>query len=229
MKYIVAGHGGGNDKGAIANGTTEAAVNEEVLKQLISDYPGTFEAVPFGLVLEDKIRWLQVRVKEGDEVLSLHMNAASPGAHGAEVYYLEGNKSARAYAEQYCEMYCEHTGLWNRGAKADSTTRHKRLGIIRDTKARNRAFLLEMGFLTNAEDLEAVQRKAVKAIAKMFELYDENNMEKPIELADWEKEAMEFGESSKVMTGGRPRDTVTRVEVAEVARKLYVYMLNKLR
>lgn len=55
--------------------------------------------------------------------------------------------------------------------KGDTTTRHGRLGAIRDNKVFS--LLVELGFITNASDLKTVKEKAadgiVAGIVAMFQ------------------------------------------------------------
>lgn len=48
-----------------------------------------------------------------------------------------------------------------------------------------------------------------------------------VELEDWEKEAIKFVQDTDISKGDRPRDTMTRVEGFALARKLYLYIINK--
>jgi len=223
MIYIVAGHGAG-DPGAVANRTTEADVAERITSQLIKKYPKQLARVPSGKTLRNKIRWINSNLSSNDKLISLHMNAAgSDQAHGAEIYYYGGDEQSKDEATRMLGVYCKETGLWNRGAKTDFSTRHGRLGIVRDTKPW--AFLIELSFITNREDLNIALSKGADGVAEMLQLNNIIMEEK--KLAEWEQQAMEFGEDTGVMTGGRPHEAITRVEVAEVSRKLYAYILNK--
>ena len=55
----------------------------------------------------------------------------------------------------------------NKGSKEDSESQHKRLGIIRETKAE--AFLIEMGFITNPDDYAKVTNFGIQALIECAE------------------------------------------------------------
>lgn len=222
MIYITAGHSS-TDPGAVANGTTEHTVVKGIAERLVQRNSKTLKLVPIGPGLRERIAWINTHTHKDDLLISLHMNSANPLAHGAEIFYQGGSESDKQEASRYIKIYSNKTELWNRGAKTDYSTRHGRLGIIRDTKPR--AFLIELGFISNMEDLVIVRNTAVAGLEAMLQLNNEPMKDR--QLAEWEEQAMKFGEESGIMTGGRPLDNITRVEVAEVCRKLYTFLLNK--
>lgn len=103
-------------------------------------------------------------------VLSLHMNKGAAGATGAEAIYLEGNAAGKKLAEGILKKYVEQTGLKSRGAKPDTATAVGSLAIMRVAKAKDPAIagnivLLEMGFVSEDDDVGTVRSKAAYAIA----------------------------------------------------------------
>ena len=157
MIYITAGHSD-TDPGAIANGTTEHTVVKDIAQRLVERNSKTTTLVPIGPSLKERIAWINTHTKEDDLLISLHMNSANALAHGTEMYYYGGRENDKQEAQRYINIFAQKTGLWDRGAKPDFSTRHKRLGIIRDT--RPRAFLIELGFISKSEELMMVQKEA---------------------------------------------------------------------
>lgn len=82
-------------------------------------------------------------------LISIHANAG--GGTGYECFYAEGfyKGATKALVDAVHKAYAV-SGLRDRGIKADTTTRHKRLGILRDTPMS--AVLIECGFVDNASD-----------------------------------------------------------------------------
>ena len=107
--------------------------------------------------------------------------------------------------------------------KPDSSTRHGRLGIIRDTKPT--AYLLELGFIQN--DLETVRQKAAIALAQGILKYLNKPLMTEIQLADWEKVALDYASKAIKFDTKEPRKAMTRVEVAETMRKFEAYIASK--
>ena len=164
--YLDAGHTQGKDPGAVALGTTEheevARLADQVMELL--HLPGWEVAiVPKGLLLPGKIAWINQHATEEDVLISLHMNSASPAARGVEVYYYGGSDGSRARGEELLGCLANSSPLRARGVKDDRGTRHKRLGIVRDT--RPWAFLVEYGFVTSKEDLDVVRTRGARDLA----------------------------------------------------------------
>lgn len=86
-----------------------------------------------------------------DLFLSIHHNAGPAQAHGVEAFVAEGDTRSRRIAEAMLCLISEH-GMSNRGVKWDSQSQYSRLRVLRDTHEHMPAVLLEIGFLTNAQD-----------------------------------------------------------------------------
>lgn len=167
---VDAGHTDQVDPGAVANNTTEhaevvlvgiALVN--TLKSLQEFKAYTIELVPTNLTLVEKVSWINARNGSGDYTVSLHLNsAATSTATGTETFYLGGNEESKAKSLTLQQGVVQYLGLADRGVKGDTENRHGRLAIIRDVKGWS--FLIELGFITNTGDLNAVRSKAANAV-----------------------------------------------------------------
>lgn len=171
--YLSAGHSGG-EVGAVANGTNEETECKRIVEEAIEicQKAGfkTVYKVPTDLKLASRINWINTNIPVGDTlVIDVHMNSASALAKGAEYYFFRGNDYAQRTASNQLKQWCKDTGIASRGIFPDTDTRHGRLGIIADTKPF--VLLLEMGFITNTDDLEKVRKKAARALANQAILF----------------------------------------------------------
>jgi hypothetical protein len=219
MKLLLSiGHGGG-DGGAVYNGTSEHREAQAVAQQalrLVEPFLSV-QIVPDG-TLAQRIKW--INQQSAELVVELHLNSGV-GASGAEVYYIDGT-SAKTPATQFSKVYSEATGLKDRGAKPDTATRHKRLGILRDT--RPLAFLIELGFIQT--DLGTIRTMGAIGVAKAC--LDFFKIPMPSEkLSEWEKQALEWAKEAIGFNQDNPRDPMTRVETAEALRKFFIFLKNE--
>lgn len=122
----------------------------------------TVWACPFTYDLPTKIKWANKVGKSSDLLIEVHMDSFAETSTGGTVYYLTESDLAKHWAEKMAVTLAMSTGLQNRGAKGDTTNRHGRLAIVRDTKPL--AFLLEMGFISNPEDMRRVREFGAQAI-----------------------------------------------------------------
>ena len=176
---LISGHNRANylppfarrDPGAVLYSNGKEITNEHYEAEKLV-YPAYEELIalgydvilcPFNKTLAQKTRWCNKNLTSRDFIVSVHLNASTnPIANGSELYYLDGHAPSRVRGTRLAAILCRTMGMRNRGRKADTRTRHGRLGIIRDTKANS--FLLEMGFLTNEEDLSKARNFGVQAI-----------------------------------------------------------------
>lgn len=133
--------------------------------------PGAVDGTNAALDIDDRANQIVDMADPETLVLSLHMNKGSQGATGAEVIYLDGNDEGKKLATAILENYVAHTKLKSRGVKPDTQTAVGSLAIMRRPKAKDPAIagnvvLLEMGFVSNDEDVVTVRQKAAYAIAK---------------------------------------------------------------
>ncbi len=154
------------DTGAVIEGDNEHDFAErlcipayEELKRL--DY--NVELCDFRYNLKQKIKYANNVLTDRDCIVSVHMNAArDERVTGSEVFYETGARRSNIYAKNIAKITSDTTGIKNRGHKPDIQSHHGYLGIIRNTVSYD--FLLELGFLTNPDDREQVEKYGVQAI-----------------------------------------------------------------
>ena len=152
------------DKGAIGNGTTEADVTKKIVDAIIlKGIPGfNITKVPEGLGINARNKWVNDRADHLQAYFEFHLDSATPAATGVTTFFVGGNTWAAGEATQYQIEYTRVTGLKGRGVKSDTEDRWGRLGAIRDIKIFG--LLMELGFISNPDDLRAVQTRGVDAI-----------------------------------------------------------------
>ena len=173
--FLDAGHGfgptGAVDDGAVGMNTTERAEVVALAVQLLPILAALpLRVIPIGvterLSLATKVKQvnaccLQNGWKSGDALLvSLHMNSGAPIARGLEGWYGTGKASGRALADILVNTLAETTGLPLRSKPLlpSNLDRLGRLAILDDTIPT--ACLLELGFVTNARDVLAMQARS---------------------------------------------------------------------
>lgn len=164
--FISAGHGGieqgGQDKGAVVNGTTEAQemilLRDQVVPELRSR---GFEilSVPDELSLTQTIGWINSRGRTGDVALELHADAYSnPNLRGATAFYIANNTERKQQADlMLLALIRRVPQLPNQGAKPDTATGLGRLSFCRETVIPS--LLMEVGFLSNPDDRYLIQNR----------------------------------------------------------------------
>jgi N-acetylmuramoyl-L-alanine amidase len=170
MILIIAGHGG-IDRGAIGiDGTTERDLVTSFAKKIQGKnikHIGVYEE----LSLIQKINKANDFSKE-DILISIHANSANPKAQGVEVWHHQTDSESKTLAQLVANQISNDTGLKNRGIKNEIKNKHKRLGILHDTKPTS--ILLELGFISNKRDLYVLknqQEKIANALIKAMEKY----------------------------------------------------------
>jgi N-acetylmuramoyl-L-alanine amidase len=109
--------------------------------------------------VELKQRGKAARQAHCDLFLSIHLNASlTCEAHGCEALVVEGDEASKRIAEPLLAVLVAN-GMHSRGVKCDNQGQHKSLRVLRDTYRSMPAVLLEMGFLTNAGDVERLANK----------------------------------------------------------------------
>lgn len=215
--YVAIGHGNyGSDPGACANGTTEY---KECLRigQHVTGYTD-IKLVPINLSLKERIQWVRKNLTPLDTLIELHMNAAAPAAQGSDIFYRTEDKNAGQLAQRILHMYCRESGIKERLVIGDTNSRHGRLGIIRDVQCQS--FLIELGFLTNENDLNSVRAKAERALlTTLTDLFTIPLHTMKEEVPQWMQDACTWVKENDLSNGERPLETITRGEAFELLRK----------
>lgn len=158
---IDSGHGG-EDPGACAE-REEAALNWDFATVLVTRARvAGLKAVmvPHTPATTQGLRRLKERVavsvsNKADVFISIHWNASpNPNVRGTEAWYAQGDQKSADLAHAIVEEVAHAMYTSARGVKPDSENRHGRLGVLHGHIAKTRAFLLELGFVTNEQDLK---------------------------------------------------------------------------
>jgi len=158
MKFISAGHcnimGPNYDPGAIGiNNRSEAnetvrvrnavikALNEKGYKDIIQDIDSENRHQYFS----------RIKTGSGSVVVEFHFNAGPASATGTEsIIEVDGDRLDKAMAAEFCNITSSVLNIKNRGVKTEADTRHKRLGLMKETGI---VCLVEICFITNANDM----------------------------------------------------------------------------
>lgn len=108
------------------------------------------------------LRTAEAASEGADYLISVHLNSASPAATGVETYYRDGDAGDIALAKLVQAAMVASFGLRDRGIKAASTTRHKRLAILEGATRSKPGCLAEFGFITNSSDVSAIFSDAAR-------------------------------------------------------------------
>ncbi|KGP91417.1 N-acetylmuramoyl-L-alanine amidase [Pontibacillus chungwhensis BH030062] len=150
---IDAGHGD-HDPGAQSWGAQEKEINLDVSLR-VAERLKALGATPILTRDTDQFLTLQGRVEyaqevRGDLFVSIHANAASPGAKGSEVFYdsrkLSNVEEGRALAGYIQRKLVDIAGMYDRGVKDNNfyVIHYNTLPSV----------LVELGFMTNSGDFE---------------------------------------------------------------------------
>jgi N-acetylmuramoyl-L-alanine amidase len=187
---ISAGHGGVNrngllDEGAIAHDRTTELMHIRTLTRLILDeirkqdlgcplieLSGSVETDREDLNLAQTIRWCNTitqGVSAKSLILDVHFNFNAPNARGCEVFYSANtNPVNQKRAADLSAIVSKVLGSPNRGAKPDTHSAVKYLGMLRQTTAQ--ALLIEPAFLSAVDLPNYLSKKeaVAKAIAEFM-------------------------------------------------------------
>lgn len=160
--FLSAGHGG-KDPGSVSGKVKEADVVWDILGKTYTNFLRTsmsdVDLIPLseGMSLEAKVNYINHHTvnKDEDVCLEIHLNSFwSRFANGTETWY--GHKPTAEIVQK--ELVAE-LGLKNRGIK-----KGHHLYFNKATKPLSS--LLELGFISNANDLRVVQEKGYLAVAR---------------------------------------------------------------
>ena len=165
----------------------EAKLNIAIRFFLISELESQgfiVKSVPDNRNLKESIAWVNERAFKIDDGLALSVHNNCCGGEGAETLYYKYNRKSKKIAENLINEFCKETGLKNRGAKSDSTTRFGMLGWIRKTNIW--AALIECGFVDNENDmdfifnnLDRVARGIARGVCKIYGIDYKEKKEPP--------------------------------------------------
>lgn len=152
---LIPGHGG-SDPGAVnvSTGDREKDFNFNIALELMLQLEASGQEVLISRKDDSYIspsgQLNMIRTFEPDVSLAIHCNASdNASAHGAETIY--SNDDDKLLAECIQNAIIEATNLFDRGVKKDV----RGLAVLKDHSVPS--VLVEMGFISNAEDL-AVMR-----------------------------------------------------------------------
>jgi hypothetical protein len=157
MIYLIVGHHS-KIQGASYNGTSEwRAVNGIFRNVYMYSH---VKLILNGGSIAEKNKTINARMQPEDICIECHMNAPGENNTGAMIYYHNDNPDARSMATRILDLYCKGASQRQTRVLSDTASRFKRLGMIRGMKYRNRSFILELGFISNLEDLKFCKSNA---------------------------------------------------------------------
>lgn len=224
--FIVSGHGlspsGTIDNGASANGTTErdgvVKISLDVLKTMMGHSVfNNIEVIPIGvherMKLTDQISAVNKECEKkgynssNSLLIAIHLNSASPSAVGPEAWYYGDYDASKRLGDYITQAISNEISTPARPSRSEYTNRHKRLGIVHDTKPL--ACLIECDFLTNADAAnrlkddvanDAYARGIVNGIMKYAGLVDPVEINKVNENtpSEWATEAIAWCKENNI-------------------------------
>ena len=143
------------DPGACGNGFKEyeeAMIIAESVKRIFDDYHTNINMKIMqqsgNVSSNTQLNRLVVDINStnADLMLSIHLNSATPTAHGIETLYYSTSKNGLLFANCIQDSLIEKTRRTNRGAKADT----RGLAVLKRTDMPSA--LVEVGFISNMEE-----------------------------------------------------------------------------
>lgn len=161
------------DIGAIGNNSTELEVTKPIVDEIVrKGVPGCVVIkVPEGLNIQERVQWINERVANVSVypeafAFEFHLDSGPETAKGASVWYNDDNRYTLAEGKQFLAEYTNITGLTSRHVNSDKTNRHGDLGFVSTCKCAS--LLVELGFITNKNELNTIRAKGVEAIIAGF-------------------------------------------------------------
>ena len=177
--FISAGHnpfGIKPDPGAVANGLHEADLTVEFRDLVVK------ELYKLGVKViidkdDERLAEYLLRIKSGDGsvVLEFHFDAAvtSVATGATSIYGRDANQLDKDFAKELVDTTATILGIRNRGSISEASSHRGSLGLMREQGI---VALLELGFISNPDDIEAYNTNKVtlaKAIAKIVKKYED--------------------------------------------------------
>ena len=159
--FLATGHSE-KSQGAAYHGTTEWQVTNEI----VSNIKGSnFVIVPDGTIAQ-KVAFLEKYMQEGDIFIDLHLDAErSRTRRGSMIYFDHENDKGFDNASKIIKAYCDGSGQKLNSITSEFYSRFRYLGVISNGKKfKSQRFVLELGFLSNFDDLAFVRKHALKGI-----------------------------------------------------------------
>lgn len=180
MKYISAGHcnvkGTNYDPGAPGvNGRWEANETVTLRDAVINEIRNRgFTDITQDLNGENRNQYFnRIKTGDGSVVVEFHFNAGPETATGTEVLIeVDADRLDKAMAGEFATATATNLNIKNRGVKSEADTRHKRLGLMKETGI---VCLVEVCFISNKYDMaayDAAFERLVKAYADIIIKYD---------------------------------------------------------
>jgi len=173
--FISAGHHL-KDSGAVAHGKQE---NLEMIKfrDLVVNFCKSFGVKVITDSDNETLSQYLTRIKSGNGsvVIEFHLDAATnETANGCtSVVGNDADRLDKMFAKELVDTTSSITGIRNRGVIPESKTHRGKLGLMREQGI---VALLELGFITNKNDMAALDANAftlASAIAKIIKKYDD--------------------------------------------------------
>lgn len=169
--FINAGHGGVDPGACSKQGIKESDVAASIALAVVNRLKLNGYPVEYFQQKESHFEIAPVENKSGATCfISIHCNSFSnETANGIEVLYCKGSKKGERLAQIMKEELIYSTRLANRGIKA-----REDLTVLNRTKAP--AILIELGFISNPNDLRAIvetPEKFVNGIWEAIKTYNE--------------------------------------------------------
>lgn len=181
MIFLSSGHNSKSktikqDPGAVANGHKEGDLTIEFKNLVLTELHilGVTKVVTDSE--EESLGMYLKRIKPGNAsvVIEYHFDAASPTATGTTALIEEDATTLdKAFAKELADSTAKVLGIRNRGVKSETESHRGRLALMREEGI---ICLLEIGFLTNLNDLQAYQTHKsalAKTHAEIIKRYDD--------------------------------------------------------
>jgi N-acetylmuramoyl-L-alanine amidase len=177
--FIDAGHGPHNGHGDTFDpgATSKYGGEYQTVSLIAGSIPSTLQRYPHSdrgidiirtpeLSINDLTAWVNKESKPGDAFITLHLNESdSEKASGVEVV-VAGTASPERYAQARAlgTTVAQELRLKFRRVIADTETPRGRIGILRQTDIP--AFVLELGFVSNQNDVLNVKKYGRQAVCE---------------------------------------------------------------